>query len=389
MMSDLPRDRFDPKMMSDLPRDMAEEVLSRLPVTSLREVRLTCKKWNRLTKSQSFLKKHIAKKKKQIEVVMMLESRVSLMSVNLLYPCVERIGNLDADQIDISKIFHCEGLFLCMTNSGLVIWNPYLGQKSWIQHRNSYHRWDMYALGYEKKKTSKYSKVLRFVNNHDPDVNHRICEFEIYSNSSWKVLDDLNLDWAILFNHRGLSLKGNTYWYAQEKIDLDGPPVIRDLPGFLLSFDFTTERFGPRLPLPFHAFFGDTVTLSSVREDQLAVLFQKRGVSGYTVKIWISTKIEPNAVSWGTSLFLAVDMNPLIGFQFDRYAGSFFVDEEKNVAVVLDKDSGKSRNIAYIIGKNGYLKQVDLGESRNRFCYPLVCSYVPSSLQIELGNNLI
>ncbi|CAH8273588.1 unnamed protein product [Arabidopsis lyrata] len=275
-----------------------------------------------------------------------------------------------------------------MTNSGLVVWNPYLGQTKWIQPRNSYHKWDRYALGYETNKN--YSKVLRFFNNHDPNVNHRICEFEIYSNSSWKVLVDINLDWAISFNHRGLSLKGNTYWYARQKIDLDGPPpVIRDLPGFLLSFDFTTESFGPLLPLPFLAFFGDTVTLSSVREEQLAVLFQKSGVPGYTVKIWISTKIEPNAVSWGSSLFLAVDMKPLTGFR----ASSFFVDEEKNVAVVLDKDRSKSRNIAYIIGKNGYLKQVDLGESRNQFCYPLVCSYVPSSLQIQqpesLGNTLI
>ncbi|KAL1199139.1 F-box/kelch-repeat protein [Cardamine amara subsp. amara] len=377
--------------MSDLPKDMEEELLSRLPVTSLGEVRSTCKKWNTLTKGESLLKRHIAKKKqrKGIEVVMMLEYRVSLMSVDLLYPSIERIGNLDADGVEISKIFHCDGLFLCCItkdkdSSRLLVWNPYLAQTRWIELRNSFRRWDRYALGYDNEK--KNHKVLRFVDDYDSD-KHRICEFEMYSlnSNSWKVMDDFTLDWGISFTHRGLSLKGNTYWYAEGKIPLDSPRWISDLPDCLLSFDFTTERFGPPLPLPFHA-FRNTVTLSSVREEQLAVLLQNMSAP-YTVKIWITTKIEPNSVSW-SNLFLAVDMEPLIGITFADIGGSFFVDEEKKVVVVLDKDTDKSwpptRNIAYIIGNNGYFKQVDLGESRDIWCYPLVCSYVPSSVQLPV-----
>ncbi|ESQ48238.1 hypothetical protein EUTSA_v10021928mg, partial [Eutrema salsugineum] len=165
----------------------------------------------------------------------------------------------------------------------------------------------------------------------------------------------------VAYFHLGLSLKGNTYWFVQQKIPKAVPgrrkrSAISDLPDFLLCFDFTTERFVP-------------LTLSSVREEQLAVLFQKGGSPAYTVKIWISSKIEPNAVSWN-KLFLAVDMKPLLTrvcFQFLIHGGSFFVYEEKEVAVVLDKDRGYScptRNIAYIIGKNEYFKQVDLGESK-------------------------
>ncbi|XP_019084585.1 PREDICTED: ABC transporter E family member 1-like, partial [Camelina sativa] len=45
--------------MSDLPRDLVEEILSRVPVTSTRAVRLTCKKWNTLSKDESFTKKHL------------------------------------------------------------------------------------------------------------------------------------------------------------------------------------------------------------------------------------------------------------------------------------------------------------------------------------------
>ncbi|CAG7882069.1 hypothetical protein BRARA_C03095 [Brassica rapa] len=380
--------------MSDLPREMEEEVLSRLPVTSLIDLRSTCKTWNTLTKRESFLNRHVfeeeeaapAKKKKRRKVVMMQEHRVYLMNVDLLYPSIERIGNLDADGIDISNIFHCDGLFLCTTkDTRLVVWNPYLGQTRWIEPRTSYHRWDRYALGHEKKKRHK---VLRFVNNYDPSVKHRVCEFEIFSldSNSWRVIDDdLTPDWTVSFLHRGLSLKGNTYWYAQEKLDLNGPPEIKELPDFLLCFDFTTERFGPRLPLPFNAFFGDIVTLSSVGEEQLALLLQRCTSPAFTVNIWITSKIEPNACSW-RNVFLSVDMKPLIGTLFSVFGGSFFVDEEKKVAVVLDKDRGKScpptRNIACIIGNNGYFKQVDLGESIGKWCYSIVCPYVPSSLQI-------
>ncbi|KAL9842286.1 putative F-box domain-containing protein [Arabidopsis thaliana] len=313
--------------MFDLPIDMEEEVLSRVPVKSLGKLRLTCKKWNTITKSESFLKK---KQRNGIEVVMMMDYRVSLMSVDLLSPSIDPI---DKD------------------SSRVVVWNPYLGQTRYIElPRNSiYHKCVKYALGYEKKN----HKILRFVNEYLETSRDRIRELQIYSlySNSWEVIDDFTPDWYILYKHSGVSLKGNTYWYALEEI-------------------------------PFHAVFGDTVTLASVREEQLAVLFHRASV----VEIWITNKIEPNAVSWSNLLF-AVDMKPVAGFWFPNVGRSFFVDEEKKVAVVLDKEiidkcHLPARNIAYIIGNNGILSKVDLGESRDKFCYPLVCSYVPSSVQI-------
>lgn len=77
--------------ISDLPRDLAEEVLSRVPVTSLRAVRFTCKKWNTLTKHRSFTKKLVCQakaepKKKQAKefyAIMTMNYKVYLMSVNL------------------------------------------------------------------------------------------------------------------------------------------------------------------------------------------------------------------------------------------------------------------------------------------------------------------
>nr|VDC77289.1 unnamed protein product [Brassica rapa] len=128
----------------------------------------------------------------------------------------------------------------------------------------------------------------------------RVCEFEIFSldSNAWKVVD-VNPDWFIHYFYRGLTLKGNTYWFANEKLGLGYLGSF-----FLLCFDFTTESFGPRLPLPFPGRYGDTVTLSSVREEQIAVLFQKSCPPAHTLKIWISSKIDPNGVSWN-KVFLA------------------------------------------------------------------------------------
>lgn len=164
-------------------------------------------------------------------------------------------------------------------------------------------------------------------------------------------------------------MKGNTYWHARAR----DRNQREDVPAFLIGFDFTTERFGPHLPLPFVS-YNDTVTLSTLGEEQLAVLFQQSCRLG----IWVTTKIEPNAVSW--SKFLAVDMRPL------NHRG-FLIDKEKRVVVVfhdnrdvLNRTRYTAYIHAYIIGENGHFREVNIGEITYNWHYLLTCSYVPSSV---------
>ncbi|CAL9235417.1 unnamed protein product [Arabidopsis halleri] len=294
--------------MSDLPRELVEEILSRVPVKSMREVRLTCKKWNTLSK-------HIGK----------------------------------------AAAASREGEFL-----GIVM----------------------------------------------------------------------------------VKYRGNIYWGATDEELREG---VAD---FLLCFDFTTERFGPHLSLPFRPYDeDDVVTLSAFGEEQLAVLFQPFRSNG--MEIWVTTKIEPNAVLW--SKFLAFDLRPLND-------GSFLIDKEKRDVVVFHEDRDKSvheiyefksnswrvldltddcygmqiwvtnkielnavswskflaivdmgvlidpsflihkekqavvvfdehgdlvnhrRDIAYFVGVSGYFRQMDLGEITDRKGLLRACSYVPSSV---------
>uniref|UniRef100_A0A1J3I1M8 F-box/kelch-repeat protein n=1 Tax=Noccaea caerulescens TaxID=107243 RepID=A0A1J3I1M8_NOCCA len=188
------------------------------------------------------------------------------------------------NQVEISKVFHCDGLLLCVAkdNSRLVAWNPYLGQTRSIGPRKSFHRLDSYALGYDNK--TRNHKILRFLDYYDVSHKQHLFAFEIYdfSSNSWRNVE-VRPDWEVDFHQRGLSLKGNTYFFAHEKllVDFFDPIprsssgrgiVITDFESFLLCFDFTRETIGPRLPLPFHSYNEETVSLSCLREDQLAVL---------------------------------------------------------------------------------------------------------------------
>lgn len=172
---------------------------------------------------------------------------------------------------------------------------------------------------------------------------HEIYEF---NSNSWRVLD-VTPDWYIAYYYYGVSLEGNMYWQATYK---NFGAEIHD---FLICFDFTKEKFGPHLPLPFESSY-DVVTLSTFGEEQLAVLVQP--FCSYGMEIWVTNKIEPNAVSW--SKFLAiVDMGVLI-------EPSFLIHKEKQAVVVFDEHGDLVNHrcdIAYIVGENGYFRQMDLG----------------------------
>ena len=166
-----------------------------------------------------------------------------------------------------------------------------------------------------------------------------------------------------------MSLKGNTYWYA---IDYETEDC------FLHYFDFTRERFENRLPLPqppsSYSYAQVNISLSSVKEEKLAVLFSPRG--RFVIDIWVTNKTEPDAVSW--SYFFKVETTQhLSGFLFEN----FLIDEEKKVIVIFDIYGG-ANNAYTISGETGHFRKVDLRQSPYKRPYRLVGCYIPSSVQI-------
>ncbi|CAA7051248.1 unnamed protein product [Microthlaspi erraticum] len=198
--------------------------------------------------------------------------------------------------------------------------------------------------------------------------------YEVNSNS-WRVLDSDNPDFQI--NRDGISLKGNTYWLASSNEEDE-----ETVDCFLISFDFTMERFGSPICLPITGCF-HTFSLSSVREEELSVLFQHEEES--TLEIWITNNITEtnNALSW--SKFFKIDINGFQRLWNDVY---FFIGEENKVAVCCDDVAGGGfntilfggvANIVYIIGEDRWTEK-DLGGEYGR-CQRMF-RYVPSLVQI-------
>ncbi|CAN7052913.1 unnamed protein product, partial [Brassica rapa subsp. trilocularis] len=66
--------------------------------------------------------------------------------------------------------------------------------------------------------------------------------------------------------------------------------------------------------------------------------------------------------------------------------GGFFVEEEKKLAMILEiktKDRNERSDTIKVFGEDGYFRELDLGEPSDKECWPLVCPYVPSFVQIK------
>ncbi|CAL9221917.1 unnamed protein product [Arabidopsis halleri] len=366
-------------MMSYLPPDLVEEILSRVPATSLIRLRSTCKLWNTLFKHPRFTEKQFRKAPKESLVLMLKEYRVCPMNVNLNVspPHIEFKGALalsnypsNSEEVYIHEVFHCDGLLLCRTmDYRLVVWNPCLGETRWIQTEKKYSR---LALGYEKNKSGHIYKILKCRDNMPYG---QVDEFEIYdfSSDSWRVLDVVALDCFIL-SMIGVSLKGNTYWHALNKVKYFQ---------FLVNFDFTAERF-TRLCLPPFQNVGKKV-LSVLGGKQLSLLCQRESPLNI-MDIWVTNKVDTDieaVLKWSKSFTVDIP----IPSDYGPFSMSYLIDEEKKVAVCYDEKFGETSKKVYIIGEdNAYYTEIpSFEDSTNKlewFC-PTILNYVPSLAQIQ------
>ncbi|CAN6926108.1 unnamed protein product [Brassica oleracea] len=130
-------------------------------------------------------------------------------------------------------------------------------------------------------------------------------------------------------------------------------PVVDPPPEFDLPFEILFNVNS----LVQNAFF--RVYQQFCHKEQLAVL-QESWVNGPALEIWITNKINQDAVSWSKLLrFISI-------FNVDGLAGSFFIDEESCCAC-LSRQWWTRTEIRYnqranIIGHDEYFKSVNMGE---------------------------
>ncbi|KAH0943116.1 hypothetical protein HID58_002753, partial [Brassica napus] len=308
-------------MISDLPHHLLEEILSRVPATTLKRLQPTCKQWNALLKDQIFTEKHHRKAPKQPLLLMLKEFRVCPVSVEInlsvTAPSIEFKDPFDikgspssSQQVNIVEVIHCEG------------------ETKWIQASSHYKKKSSFALGYKNNKSCRDYKILRYWQSCKSE--DQVVEFEIYelSSDSWRKDKDSSI--------------------------------------FLLSFDFTTERFR-RLNLPPVL---PTMKLSLFREEQISGLHMN--YFPLKMDLWVTTNFgtEAAALSWSKSF--TVDLHVLE----ERYPmfTTFLLDEDKihkKVVVCPGLVGRDTKNVVYIIGEdNEYHTEIPYVRSTQKPWWP-------------------
>ncbi|CAN7000048.1 unnamed protein product [Brassica rapa subsp. trilocularis] len=300
--------------------ELLEEILSRVPVKSIVTVRSTCKNWNVLTKDQRFANKHIEK-----------AAAASQREKEVLVITGDPYDNL----INVNFYDFHNKTFDPSTKS------------------------NVFAFGYDE--SCRTHKIFRL--SKDDNMNIYIDIYDL-SCGSWKTPPDVAFHSNVIdYTKASLTLKGNTYWHVESG------------DGFLHCFDFTRERFGPHLPLPSDINHRCSVSLSSVKDEKLAVLLEQT-LGEFEIAVWVTNKIEPDYVSW--SMFFKFENLQL---KCCYLFGNFLIEEEKKTVVAFD-DFNNWYNTYIIDGESGHSREVDSKKSSHPRLYDIVSNYFPSSVQI-------
>uniref|UniRef100_A0A0D3CH82 Uncharacterized protein n=1 Tax=Brassica oleracea var. oleracea TaxID=109376 RepID=A0A0D3CH82_BRAOL len=154
-------------MMSDLLPELIEEIPSRVPASSLKPLRSSCKRWNTLFKDRRFAEKHFAKAQRNSHVIILKEFMFCPMNVHLkvVLPSVE------------FKELRLEDF-----------------------HSNKPEQ-----VRYENTKSGHTYKIMRYYWKRT-ETNGTVVEVYEFGSGSWRVLDDVNLE----VPRSCVSIKGNT-----------------------------------------------------------------------------------------------------------------------------------------------------------------------------------
>ncbi|KAG7556776.1 F-box associated domain type 1 [Arabidopsis suecica] len=338
--------------LPELPKDLVEEILCLVPVTSLKRLRSTCKRWNSLFKDDKrFARKHTDKAAKQY-LPLMLTKNYRICPINVNTPSLEvknELSLLDphsAAQFNIDRVFHCDGLLLCTSQkeSRFVVWNPLTGLTKWIELGNRYNEGMAFVLGYDNKSCNKSYKILSF------NFCNKDSEIYEFSSDSWRVIDDIKPRHYLEYSRKCVSLKGNTYWF---------------------------EKFGyVPLPRPCQVHGFEASNLSVVRDEKLSVLLEDGSTS--KTEVWVTNKIgETNVVSWSKVLALY----PRADFW---HGASYLLNEEKKVVLCCkSKRWMEEEDKVYIVGEDNKVKIMDSGVYTIEGSCPTILNYIPSLVQIE------
>ncbi|KAF8118804.1 hypothetical protein N665_0002s0113 [Sinapis alba] len=264
-----------------LPLELVENILYRIPVASLVQLKSTCKQWLALLNDKIFIYKHLDLSPKEFIHV---TDHNSYQVINLETLSLSSLQGPSK----IGSMIHCNGLFLCShgmrySQGGirkLAVWNPFLGQIKWIKPSSSYTWFDIYGFGYDNVSQLQL-QGLGF-------KSEKGCEeVEIYEFKSqlWRSVDYSSAYSWCEWKNQAMSMNGNMYWLAERE---NGNSKTY----FIQCFDFSKEVFKETCCVPFinpRDRYRLSPRLSCFGGDRLSLL--ARQYSFGDIKVWVTNNI--------------------------------------------------------------------------------------------------
>jgi len=225
-----------------LPWDLEEEILSRVPPTSLDRFKTVCKRWNALFNDKTFINNH----KMTFQFVLSTRSKIYSVSVN---PKVEvrelTLNNPGLKAQRHKNLFATSGLLLCDVGNGAVVWNPWLKQSRCIKLEVNEPSLDFLGIGYDNNKRVEeivYKTLSVYMKDLGSQYTWKIHDF---ASDTWidQEIEKTKYSRRItegsvtirLTNLSVVSLNGSLYWLAHyHKTHVNYPLLF-----FLLSFNFS------------------------------------------------------------------------------------------------------------------------------------------------------
>ncbi|XP_019096464.1 PREDICTED: F-box/kelch-repeat protein At3g16580-like [Camelina sativa] len=311
-----------------LPLELTEEILSRVPPTSLVRFTTVSKQWNALFHDKTFIKNH----KITFRFILTTKSKIYLVSIDPKIEVCEL--TLDIPGLEISNIpkilVDCDKLLVCGMERGAVVWNPCLRQSRWIEQGSNQTQLESLGVGYNSSGSYKIvAGCRRKEGNYSNEADH------VYS---------------------------------------------------VYKFDYSKEHFFRFCYLPCGTtdHFMDALVLGAFEGDRFSLLKQCHATK--KIEVWVSKyKINNSLNSEGVEwiMFMKVSSPNLPDLVDINYTQPSYFIEDKRLLVCSCDEAGRAW--IYVFGENSLISKTHIDYVVDH--WPSHCTFIPSLVSVPVKVN--
>ncbi|XP_047324102.1 F-box/kelch-repeat protein At3g23880-like [Impatiens glandulifera] len=301
-----------------LSSDLISEIISRLPVKFLLQLRCVCKSWCSLISDPIFVKKHLKASTQNVDYahhrfIMVNYTRpFTLRTYSLSSLFHEEFPNpdfLDYPLNDLDRLARIVGsvnglLCLSIGYDNVFIWNPATRKSKRLPNYDSSkefpRQYAVYGFGYDED-TADYNVVV---------ITPRMIGFERQSDSkifglksdSWRKIEDFPKDVPVI-DARGVFVSGSLHWIAARNGEMEEDWRSTSI----LSFDMSKETYSEILQPPY-AYGEETfIPVLGVLSGCLFLLLDFEEIKG---DVWVM-KEYGNVESWSKLFSIPYQDDPI------------------------------------------------------------------------------